>query len=142
LVGVAENKLDSSPIMFPPDELNTFYSSDVVRDLPNSNTVLSHSNQSNHFIFRTVLFCDVKKAIRSVESNAVGLDGIPLKIIKLILPGIISPLAHIFYKTISSKTFPSSWKISKIVPVAKVKDFTSIIQGFGEGHEGSNCFIL
>jgi hypothetical protein len=61
VVGVAENKLDSGPIMFSPDELNTFYSSDVVRDLPNSNTVLSSSNQSDHFIFRTVSFCDVKK---------------------------------------------------------------------------------
>jgi hypothetical protein len=54
VIGVAENKLDSGPIMFPPDELNTFYSSDVVRDLPNSNTVLSHSNQLDHFIFHTV----------------------------------------------------------------------------------------
>jgi Reverse transcriptase (RNA-dependent DNA polymerase) len=44
-----------------------------------------------------------------VKSNAVGLDGIPLKFLKLILPGIISPVAHIFNKT-------------KIVPVAKVKD--------------------
>jgi Reverse transcriptase (RNA-dependent DNA polymerase) len=93
-----------------------------VRDLPNSNTVLSPSNQSDHFIFRTVSFCDVKKAIRSVKSNAVGLDGIPLKFIKLLLPGKISPVAHIFNKTISSKTFPSAWKVPKIAPVAKVKD--------------------
>jgi hypothetical protein len=56
VVGVAENKLDSCPIMFPPDELNTFYSSEVVRNLPNSNTVFSPSNQSDHFIFRTVYF--------------------------------------------------------------------------------------
>jgi Reverse transcriptase (RNA-dependent DNA polymerase) len=119
VVGVDENKLDSSPIMFPLDELNTFYSSDVVRDIPNSKTVLSPSKRSEHFIFRTVTFCD---AIRSVKSNAVGLDGIPLNFIKLILPGIISPIAHIFNKKFSSKTFPSAWKISKIVPVAKVKD--------------------
>jgi hypothetical protein len=121
VAGVSENKLNSGPIMFSPDELNTFYSSDVVGDLPNSNTVLSPSNQSDHFIFRSVSFCDVKKAIGSVKSNAVGLDGIPLKFIKLILPGIISPVAHIFNKTISSKTFPSAWKVSKI-PVAKVTD--------------------
>jgi Reverse transcriptase (RNA-dependent DNA polymerase) len=36
--------------------------------------------------------------------------------------GIIFPIAHIFNKTISSKTIPSAWKISKIVPVTKVKD--------------------
>jgi hypothetical protein len=64
----------------------------------------------------------VKKAIRSIKSNAVGLDGIPLKNIKLVQPEIISPIAHIFDKTISSKTFPSAWKFSRIVPVSKVKD--------------------
>jgi hypothetical protein len=69
MVGVAENKLDSGPIMFSPDELNTFYSLDVVRNLPQ--------------------YCLLK-------SHAVGLDGIPLKSLKLILPGLISPIAHIF----------------------------------------------
>jgi hypothetical protein len=64
VVGMAEKKRDSGPIMFPPDGLNTFYLSDLERDLPNSNTVLSPSNQSDHIIFRTVSFCDVKKAIR------------------------------------------------------------------------------
>jgi hypothetical protein len=52
---VAENKLDSGPIIFSPDELKTFHFSDVVRDVPNSNAVLSPSNQSDHFIFRTIL---------------------------------------------------------------------------------------
>jgi Reverse transcriptase (RNA-dependent DNA polymerase) len=32
------------------------------------------------------------------------------------------PLTHIFNTSISSKTFPGAWKISKIVPVAKSKD--------------------
>jgi Reverse transcriptase (RNA-dependent DNA polymerase) len=94
-------------------ELNTFYSSEVVRDFP---------NQSDHFIFLIVSFCDVKMAIRSVNSNVVGLDGIPLKFIKLIRPEIISPIAHILNKTISSETFSSARKFSKIVPVSKVKD--------------------
>jgi hypothetical protein len=114
--------MDSGPIIFSADELNTFYSSDVVRDLPNSSTNSSTSNQSDQFTFRTVSFSVVKKAIRAVKSNAVGLDGIPLKFIKLFLSGIISPIAHIFNTTISSKTYPSAWKLSKIVPVAKVKD--------------------
>jgi hypothetical protein len=60
-----------------------------------------------------------------MKSNAVG---------QLILPEINSPLAHYSNKTISSKTFPSAWKFSKIVPVWKVKDPISIIQGFGKDH--------
>jgi Reverse transcriptase (RNA-dependent DNA polymerase) len=122
LVGAAEDKLDNSPIIFSPDELNTFYSLDCDTDLPNSNETSSTSNQSNQFIFRTVSFSVVKQAIRSVKSNAVGLDEIPLKFIKLLLPLILLPLVHIFNESISSKTFPSAWKFSKIVPVAKIKD--------------------
>jgi hypothetical protein len=38
----------------------------------------------------------------------VSFDEIPLKFLKLILLEIISPIAHIFNKTFSSKTFPSA----------------------------------
>jgi Reverse transcriptase (RNA-dependent DNA polymerase) len=121
-VGAAEDKLDSGPIMFSPDELNNFYSSDTVPYSPNTSSNPSISNQPDKFVFRTVSFFDVKKAIRSVKSNAVGLDGIPLKFIKIFLPLILSPIVHIFNVSISSKTFPKAWKSSKIVPVAKIKD--------------------
>jgi hypothetical protein len=101
--------------------------------------ILIQTNQYDHFI---------QNAIQSMKSNAVGLDGIPLKCIKLILPEIISPTVHIFYKTISSKTFPSAWKFSEIVPVSKVKDSSRlkndrpIIHDFGKDHKGSICIIL
>jgi hypothetical protein len=45
----------------------------------------------------------VKNSIWPVKSNAVGLDRIPLNFIKLILPEIISSIAHIFSKRISFK---------------------------------------
>jgi negative regulator of genetic competence, sporulation and motility len=42
-------------------------------DLPDPSTNTSNSNQSNKFVFSTVAFFDVKRAIRFVKSNAVGL---------------------------------------------------------------------
>jgi Reverse transcriptase (RNA-dependent DNA polymerase) len=120
-VGAAENKLDTGPVLFSPDELNDFYSLNSGADLPDPSST-PNSSQSDQFVFRTVPFSDVKQAIRSIKSNAVGLDGIPLKFVKLFLPLILSPLTHIFNKSISSKTFPGVWKRSKIVPVAKIKD--------------------
>jgi hypothetical protein len=55
--------LDSGPIMFSPDELNTFYSSDVVGDLPNSNTAchlqinqITLSYALFHFVMSKKLF--------------------------------------------------------------------------------------
>jgi Reverse transcriptase (RNA-dependent DNA polymerase) len=35
---------------------------------------------------------------------------------------ILSPLTHLLNESIASKTFPTAWKRSKIVPVAKVKN--------------------
>jgi hypothetical protein len=116
-VGEAEDEVDSGLIVFSPNN-NPFYS----LNLPNTTINSSASNQPDHYIFCTVSSCDVEKTIRSVKSKTIGLDGIPLKFIKLILPEIISLTAHIFKNTISSMTFPSDWKFSKIVPVSKVKD--------------------
>jgi Reverse transcriptase (RNA-dependent DNA polymerase) len=82
----------------------------------------SISNESDLFAFRTVPFSDVKRVIRLIKSNAVDLDGIALKSVKLFLPLILSPLAHLLNESIASKTFPNAWKRSKIVPIAKTKD--------------------
>jgi hypothetical protein len=104
-IGAAGDKLDTGPIIFSPDELNTFYSLDVDVDLPGPSIPSSISNESDLFAFRTVPFSDVKRAIRLIKSNAVGLDGIPLKFVKLFLLLILSPLAHLFNESIASKTF-------------------------------------
>jgi hypothetical protein len=42
------------------------------------------------------------RAIRAVKSNAVGLDGIPLKFIQLFLPLILLPLTQKDFKNSSS----------------------------------------
>jgi hypothetical protein len=122
MVGAADDKLDTGPVLFSADELNTFYSLDSGTVLSSINSTSSILNQSNLFTFRTVSFFEVKRALRSIKSNAVGLDDISLKFIKLFLPMILSPLTHIFNESISSNIFPLDWKRSKIVPVAKVKD--------------------
>jgi hypothetical protein len=119
--GVTEDKLDTGPVLFSPEDLNTFYATDSGDDLPSSSNFQS-TEQTELFTFRTVSFSVVKKAIRSIKSNAVGLDEIPLKFIKLFLPLIVSPLTHIFNISITSKIFPDDWKRSKIVPIAKIKD--------------------
>jgi hypothetical protein len=56
--------------------------------------ISSTSNQCDLFMFRTVSFSVVKQAIRSISSNAVGLDGIPLKFIKLLLPPLATDNSH------------------------------------------------
>jgi hypothetical protein len=83
IVGAAEDRLDAGPILSSPEELNTFYSIDAVVDLPPTNVLQLTSNQSDSFVFRTVSFSEVKDALRSIGSDAVGLDEVPLKFVKL-----------------------------------------------------------
>jgi hypothetical protein len=56
------------------------------------------------------------------RANAIGLDEVPLRFIKKILPSILPVITHIFNTSIKSGCFYVSWKISKVVPVAKVPD--------------------
>jgi hypothetical protein len=114
-VGAAENPLDTGPVIFSPDKMNC---SDIVTDQP-VYTLPARTPQSvDGFNFRTVSISTTKRAIWGIRSNAIGLDGISLKFIKLFLPLMISPVTHIFNTSISSKTFPGAWKTSKIDPVA------------------------
>jgi hypothetical protein len=75
-IGAAQDKLDTGPIIFSPDELNTFYSLDSGVDLPGPIIPSTASNESDLFAFHTVPFSDVKRAIRMIKSNAFGLDGL------------------------------------------------------------------
>ncbi|XP_075151130.1 uncharacterized protein LOC142225241 [Haematobia irritans] len=59
------------------------------------------------FSLRTVDVDDIWSAICSIKSNAVGSDGIPLKFIRMLFPGISHHIAHIFNAIITTSTFPS-----------------------------------
>jgi hypothetical protein len=72
------------------------------------------------FAFRNVSDVEVEKAILSVKSNAIGLDEIPLRFIKLLLPIIMPALSHIFNSCLTFSEFPKLWKVGKIIPIAKV----------------------
>lgn len=62
---------------------------------------------------------EVHNALFSIKSNAVGYDGIHIKLIKLILHFILPIMTHIFNLIITTSTYPSNWKIGHIIPVAK-----------------------
>ena len=55
-----------------------------------------------------------------------GYDGISCKIMKLILPAIVTHLCKIFNKSFASGVFPNAMKIAKIVPIFKSGDKTDV----------------
>ncbi|KAG7295249.1 hypothetical protein JYU34_022246 [Plutella xylostella] len=71
------------------------------------------------FNFSQVTACDVKKSILSITSNAVGSDSVSRKMILPIIDIILPVITHILNSSISSNTFPSTWKEAQIIPLPK-----------------------
>lgn len=103
------------------DNLNDYFlSSDHFSS--NSSTVFNENpipDRQISFDFHNLSELDVVKSINSIKSNALGIDSISLKFIKIILPYIISTLTHIFNHCITSSTFPDNWKVAIVQPIAK-----------------------
>jgi hypothetical protein len=57
---------------------------------------------------------------------AIGLDGISLQKIKLILPFILPCITHIFNTILTKSLFPKTRKISKLLPISKLKNSCSL----------------
>ena len=65
---------------------------------------------------------EVKKAIKSIKSKtSSGVDFISTKLLKLAADVIATPLTWIINSSFQSGVFPTSWKISKCIPLFKNK---------------------
>ena len=78
-----------------PNDVNCHFSRNF------STNALSAPEENNHactssFRFNELEDCHIVNAIHDVKSNAVGLDEIPLKFIKMILPLVLKPLKSLF----------------------------------------------
>jgi Reverse transcriptase (RNA-dependent DNA polymerase) len=111
----AKDSADNN-IIFTPDQLNTYFST----PRPSSSTSGNYSRASRaEFSFDTTFDLEVFNAIHYIKSNAVGMDGIPVKFIKILLPLILPYITHIFNTILTTSKFPETWKTSKIMPIAK-----------------------
>lgn len=104
------------------DELNEkFTESTAVNVDVNFYNHLSVTDQfdDNSFSFSCVHRNDVIFSCFAVKSNAMGLDNIHPKFLKIVLPLIISHITFIFNTILTKSTFPERWKNAKILPIPK-----------------------
>lgn len=90
------------------------------------NVVSPDPNRGVAFSFSNVTSLDVARAINSVKSKSVGLDGLPLVFVRMILPFVLPLLTHIVNYTFTSSTVPRIWKLSKVLPVHKKTRFRGL----------------
>ena len=66
---------------------------------------------------------DTEKLIKSLKTkDSFGNDGISVKLLKAISPGIILPLTLILNQSLISGIFPDTLKIAKVIPLYKKED--------------------
>ena len=84
-------------------------------------TFSSHSNYISHYLFNFEPVCeyDVLRCVNKIQSNAVGIDEIPIRFIKIILPYILPYLTHLINEILTTSIFPQMWKIGIVVPIPK-----------------------
>jgi len=127
-VSKSSNKL-SDPII-NVDELNKHYASvSSVRNerLINSTIIqygekIQNEHKTEKFYFKYVLPDLIIKAIYSIKSQAVGVDGINIVFVKMCLPALLPVFDHLFNFSLQNGCFPSIWKQANIIPIPKVKD--------------------
>jgi retron-type reverse transcriptase len=74
------------------------------------------------FYLRAVTSDDVVNLLRSLSSTAIGPSSIPLIAIKSAMLPISNALASIINKSIETCSFPSGWKVAKVLPIFKKGD--------------------
>jgi hypothetical protein len=72
---------------------------------------------------------DLRRASMSVKSNAVGLDDISLRYLKVVYPLIEEQVLHLMNFVFLTGIFPSQWKVSRVVPIPK-KTVTLTVSDF------------
>jgi len=110
-------------IIFSAYELSDYFASIGKLSCPTPNfSEYGPQSTGETFSFQTVMDSEVAKAISGVKSNAIGLDDISLRFLKLLLPAITPYITHIFNTILTTSIFPDVWKVSKVLPIPKKKN--------------------
>lgn len=123
---IVDNKrINSSHPPFDPTKLNKCF-------LANNNAKIDDSKIDKEvqeilknslppsFKFREVTEGEITKVIKSIKTNACGVDKISAYFLKLGIAHIVKPLTNIVNSSFKDKIFPSRWKMALVKPLPKI----------------------
>lgn len=132
------NKQFNSNISVDVDEINKYFANIcTAQSVPDREVVTFYKNNfKSDFTVKFSFVCvsedDILKALNTIKSKAIGLDGIPITLLHLAYPYILPTLTHIINYCLENSVFPNSWKGGLVRPIPKVnnaielKDFRPI----------------
>jgi len=90
---------------------------------PSSYLITNFNNTFSSTDWKYATIYEINKIIKSLRTkNSYGYDEIPIKILRLSAPSVISPLTYICNKSLSSGVFPERLKYAIIKPVYRKGD--------------------
>ena len=110
---------------FTPNEINNAFISGVPAEIPN-NADPSHiyptpaDANEDKFYFKNITPLEVKIAISQVTSYSVGVDGISIRMIKLIIDVLLLPLCHLYNYSLQFSCYPNIWKKALVKALPKI----------------------
>ncbi|KAJ6635470.1 hypothetical protein Bhyg_14056 [Pseudolycoriella hygida] len=84
--------------------------------LMSSSVPVAWIKSDGQFAFKNVTSAEVVRAIHTIKSKTIGLDGVRIVFVKMILPFILPVLTHIINHCFTSSTIPKCWKLAKVIP--------------------------
>ncbi|KAJ8732388.1 hypothetical protein PYW07_014987 [Mythimna separata] len=112
-----------------PDEINRAF-----LDVPGQNSLStsqvayfdSNRHGDTNFKLHNVTEDEISKIIKSLGSNAKGIDGVSLDMIMLTLPTTLHAITTIVNTSIDTNSFPNSWKCAVVRPLPKTSNPSSV----------------
>lgn len=122
-MSVVEKRDNVSSFDASCDQINDYFCANFTND---SSLIPAFPSNEEGFSFSPTNDLETSIAIHSIKSDAIGLDNLPLKFLKHILPFIIQQITYIFNLIIRTGKFPTVWKETKIIPIKKNKRINDI----------------
>lgn len=112
----------------PHDIVNAFANFFAsVYHMPEEASVSDENHVSSVVALGLITEHEIIKASKKLSiKRTAGPDAVPSFVVKDCIGVLASPLAHIFNRSVSSGSYPSVWKLSKVIPVLKKGDRSDI----------------
>lgn len=111
---------------FDVNELNNFFVNIAGGNSVNPNMVDFYKNNKmdngNFLAFTEITNKDVNDALTTIKSNAMGTDGINLKMLKIVMPFCVDIITSIINESFRTGTFPEQWKNALVICCPKISD--------------------
>lgn len=107
-----------------PEEINNYFLNVSGHSTINNDLINFYSsnrlNENFTFNFREITNEDIYRALKTIKSQALGIDNINIQMLSVVMPYCIEVINHIFNYSIRQGAFPDLWKAANVLPIPKI----------------------